>query len=297
MELRHLRYFLAVAEELNFGRAAERLGIAQPGLSQQVRALEAIVGSPLLDRSRRAIRLTLAGELLAREAREILASTEALLETSRRAGRGEVGRIAVGYVASAAYTGMLTAIVGGFRQASPDVELVISTLAMQQQLEAIAEDALDICFIRPPVTLPPGITSFPVLQEGLVMALPEAHPEAGGQSVRLAAFAGETFITPEHASGVSFHRHTVLACQAAGFHPRMGPQGRDFVTIASLVAVGLGVALVPQSLERIRLPGVVYRPVEGLAIRAEMAVAHRRAEPSPVVRRFIAVARKFRLKG
>jgi len=203
----------------------------------------------------------------------------------------------VGYVGSAAYTGMLTNIVGDFRKACPDVELVISTLAMQQQLVAIAEDELDICFIRPPVTLPPGIASFPVLQEPLSIALPEVHPEASQDAVRLAALKEETFITPEHAAGVSFHRHTILACQVAGFHPRMGPQGRDFVTIASMVAVGLGVALVPQSLERIRLPGVVYRPMEGTVIKAEMAVAHRRGEPSPVVRRFIAAARKFRLKS
>jgi DNA-binding transcriptional LysR family regulator len=295
LELRHLRYFLAVAEELNFGRAAERLGIAQPGLSQQVRALEAIIGTKLLDRSRRAVRLTPAGDLLARRARDTLAGTEAALRAIRRAGRGELGRLAVGYVASAAYTGVLTAILGQFRQICPSVELDIAAMTMQQQLEAIAADRLDVCFIRPPVGLPMGVTSFPVLQEPIAIALPAQHPQAGEDVVRLAALAAETFITPEHAPGVSFHRHTVAACQAAGFHPRLGPQGRDFVTVVSLVAVGLGVALVPQSVRCIGLPGIVYRALDQDGITAELAVAHRRTEGSAVARRFIRHAQRFRL--
>lgn len=297
LELRHLRYFLAVAEELNFGRAAERLGIAQPGLSQQVRALEAIIGTPLLDRSRRAVRLTPAGELLAGQARATLASTEATLRAVRRAGQGELGRLAVGYTASAAYTGVLITILGQFRRLCPAVELEVMAMTMQQQLEAIAADRLDACFIRPPVGLPTGVTSFPVLQEPIAVALPAHHPLAGDEVVKLSALAAETFITPEHAPGVSFHRHTVTACQAAGFHPRFGPQGRDFVTVVSLVAMGLGVALVPRSVGCIGLPGIVYRAADVGGIRAELAVAHRRTEGSAVVRRFIRHARGFRLRG
>ena len=297
MELRHLRYFLAVAEEMNFSRAAERLGIAQPGLSQQVRALEEIVGTPLLDRTRRSVRLTLAGELLARDAREILGKSEAAILAARRAGRGEVGRLAIGYVASAAYTGLLTSILGGFRRACPEVDLVITEMAMQPQLEAIVADRLDICFIRPPVSLPIGVTSFPVLQEPVALALPASHPMAQRDVVPLEALAAETFITPHHAAGVSFHHHTVMACRAAGFHPQLGPQGRDFMTIASMAAVGLGVALVPRSVACIQLPGVTYRPIAGKGITAELAVAHRRSEPSAAVRRFIRHARSFRLRG
>lgn len=297
LELRHLRYFLALAEELNFGRAAERLGIAQPGLSQQMRALEEIVGTPLLDRSRRAVRLTLAGELLAREARETLAKAEDALTAARRAGQGEVGRLAVGYVGSAAYTGLLTSILGAFREACPEVELAITEMTMQQQLEAMAADRLDIGFIRPPVSLPMGVTSFPVLHEPVALALPASHRLAAGEAVPLEAMAGETFITPHHAPGVSFHRHTVLACQAAGFHPKLGPQGRDFMTIASMAAVGLGVALVPRSVSCIQLPGVAYRPLARMTVTAELAVAHRRSEASAAARRFIRHARGFRLRG
>ncbi|WP_235035387.1 LysR substrate-binding domain-containing protein, partial [Roseomonas sp. 18066] len=239
LELRHLRYFLAVAEELNYGRAAERLKIAQPGLSQQIRALEEIVGATLFDRSRRAVQLTLAGELLLGEARKTLAQAEAALTAARRAGRGEVGRIAIGYTASAAYTGVLTALVGSFRAAHPEVELQITEMEMQRQLDAIAEDRLDIGFIRPPVALPLGVASLPLLQEPVLLALPERHPLAAGDApVALAALAGESFITPRHGPSVSFHHHLLEAARAAGFPPRMGPQGRDFVTIVSMVAVG-----------------------------------------------------------
>lgn len=296
LELRHLRYFLAVAEELNYGRAAERLRIAQPGLSQQVRILEEIIGTPLFDRSRRAVQLTLAGTQFLEEARKTLAQSEAALLVAQRAGRGEVGRIAIGYVASTAYTGVLTSLIGQFRARHPEVQLQIAEMEMQRQLEALAEQRLDIGFIRPPVALPPGLSSLPLIQEPVVLALPAAHPAAAGGAVALAGLAAETFITPRHTVGVSFHRHTVAACQAAGFHPLLGPQGRDFVTIASMVAVGLGVALVPQCLGCIQLPGIAYRPLAGAPVMAELALAYRRGEASAAARNFVRQARGFRLE-
>ncbi|WP_419897586.1 LysR substrate-binding domain-containing protein [Roseomonas sp. USHLN139] len=292
LELRHLRYFLAVAEELNYGRAAERLKIAQPGLSQQIRALEEIVGAPLFDRSRRAVQLTLAGELLLGEARKTLAQAEAALIVARRAGRGEVGRIAIGYTASAAYTGVLTSLVGSFRAAHPEVELQITEMEMQRQLDAIAEDRLDIGFIRPPVALPLGVASLALLQEPVLLALPERHPVVvAGDPVDLAALSEESFITPRHGPAVSFHRHTLEAARSAGFAPRLGPQGRDFVTIVSMVAVGLGVALVPQSLRCVQVPGLAYRPLAGPPVLAELALAYRRTEASPAARNFVRHAR------
>jgi DNA-binding transcriptional LysR family regulator len=292
LELRHLRYFLATAEALNYGRAAERLRIAQPGLSQQIKNLEEIVGTPLFDRTRRSVQLTLAGELFVQEARKAIEQAETALLVARRAGRGEVGRIAIGYVGSAAYTGVLTTMVGEFRTAYPEVELQISEMEMQQQLQQISEGKLDIGFIRPPVPMPLGITNIPVLLEEIMVALPVSHPLTDADSVPLASLSGETFITPRHPPDVSFHKHTTVACQAAGFIPRLGPQGRDFVTIASMVAVGLGVALVPQSLRSIQVPGLRYKPIAGEPILAELAVAFRRNEMSPVARAFALHARR-----
>lgn len=292
LELRHLRYFLATADELNYGRAAERLHIAQPGLSQQIMNLEEIVGTPLFDRTRRSVKLTLAGELFADEARKAVQQTEAALLVARRAGRGEIGRIAIGYVSSAAYSGALTTMVGQFRQAYPEVELDISEMEMMQQLDQLDQGKLDIGFIRPPVPLPLGIVSTPILFEEIMLALPESHPLAGQERVQLSALNGDIFILPRHPVGVSFHEHTTSACRAAGFFPRLGPQGRDFVTIASMVAVGLGVALVPQSLKSIQVPGLRYCAIAGEPVLAELAVAYRRNEPSPVARAFAAHARK-----
>ncbi len=293
IELRHLRYFLTTVEEMHFGRAAERLGIAQPGLSQQIKILEGIVGTPLFDRTKRAVQLTLAGEILAGEARKTIAQSEMALLAARQAGRGEVGRIAVGYVGSAAYTGMLTKVINKFRDDYPAVELQISEMEMLQQLNQISEGKLDIGFIRPPVPLPIGIASVEVLQERLVLAIPSTHSLASRERVPLAAFNSDIFITPRHPPKVSFHKYTTQACQAAGFFPRLGPQGRDFVTITSMVSIGLGVALVPQSVKCIQLPDVRFKQIVGKPIYAELAVAFRRSEPSPAARAFAQHVRRF----
>ena len=293
IELRHLRYFVMTAEEMNFGRAAERLGIAQPGLSQQIKALEAIVGTPLFDRTRRSVQLTLAGELFAVEARKTIAQSEMALLAARQAGRGEVGRIAIGYVGSAAYTGMLTKILNKYRDTYPNVKLEISEMEMMQQLAQIDEGQLDIGFIRPPVKLPVGVTCVQVLQERLLLAMPATHQLASRERVSLAAFSGDTFIIPRHPPDVSFNKYTTQACQAAGFFPQFGPQGRDFVTITSMVSIGLGVALVPQSVKCIQVPGVRFKQIAGPAVFGELAVAFRRNEPSPAARAFAQHARKF----
>lgn len=292
LELRHLRYFLAIADEMNFGQAAEKLNIAQPGLSQQIKILEQILDVTLFDRSRRRLRMTLAGEMFEADARKIMADVDRAVETAQRAARGEIGRLAIGYVGSAAYTGMLTNLVGEFRGLHPRVDLDISEIEMLRQLEAIAEGRLDIGFIRPPVPLPDGIAAIPVLAEDLMIALPGVHEQASRDAVSLRALAGETFITPQHPPLVSFHAHTVKACASAGFEPQLGAQGRDFMTIASMVSVGLGVSLVPQSVRCIQLPNVVYRPIAETLPQAELSVAFRRGDASMAVRNFITLARK-----
>ena len=293
LELRHLRYFLAIADEMNFGQAAEKLDIAQPGLSQQIKMLEHILGVTLFDRSRRRLRMTLAGEMFEAEARQIMAHVDRAIETTQRAGRGEVGRLAIGYVGSAAYTGMLTSLVGDFRLGYPRVDLAISELTMLAQLEAIAQGRLDIGFIRPPVPLPEGVAAVTLSAENLFVALPAGHRDGGKEAVQLRDLSEETFITPEHPPQVSFHAHTVHACAQAGFEPRLGPQGRDFMTISSMVSVGLGVALVPQSVSWVQLPNVVYRPLADHVPKAELSVAFRRGDASMAVKNFITLARKI----
>jgi len=294
IELRHMRYFLAVAEELNFGRAAETLGIAQPNLSQQIKALEDIVGAVLFDRTQRTVRLTTAGEYFMAEAEQTLAHAQTAMTMARRAGRGEIGQIAVGYVGSATYTGALVSIMSTFRDDHPDVEIELFEMEMQDQLRHIASGTLDIGFIRPPIELPLGIGSSLILQEELVVALSERHPLARSSEIALSGLRDETFITPRHAANVSFNKHTTDACLAAGFTPRIGRQAADFVTIVSMVAIGLGVALVPQSCNCLDLPGVCYRPLSGPPVLADLSLAYRRSEPSPIARSFLQYSAHFR---
>jgi len=290
-ELRHLRYFVAVAEERNFGRAAERLGIAQPGLSQQIASLETLVGARLLDRSRRLFQLTVPGQVFLAEARKTLAQADAAISAVERAARGETGRISIGYVASAAYAGILTELIGSFRSAYPNVELKIIEMEMRRQLDRIAEGALDFAFIRPPAPIPRSLQTLGVLSESLAAVLPAGHPLAGEESVALESLANEAFIMLNQPADVGFHRLTIMACKVAGFDPRIEAMGSDFTTIASMVAVGLGVALAPLSTACLQLPGVVYRSLAMNEVRSEVAVAFRRNEAASAVQAFIAHCR------
>lgn len=294
LELRHMRYFLAVAEELNFGRAAEKLGIAQPNLSQQIKALEEIVGALLFDRTQRSVHLTAAGEYFLSEARETLAHAKTALTVAQRAGRGDIGKIAVGYVGSATFTGALVTIVGAFREANPNVDVTLAEMEMHDQLKQISGGTLDVGFIRPPVEMPLGVGSSLIMQEELSLAISERHELADATEVSLADFSEETFITPRHTPGESFHKHTTDACAAAGFIPRLGQQGADFVTIISMVAIGLGVALVPQSCSCVHLPGVRYKSMTRQPVLADLSLAYRRSEASPVARSFVRHCAKFR---
>ncbi|MGE7368431.1 LysR family transcriptional regulator [Neorhizobium sp. NPDC001467] len=287
-ELRHLRYFIALVEEKNFERAALRLGIAQPGLSQQIRNLETLVGLPLLDRAKRSVHLTLSGQVLFDEARKIVAQTDATLLQLRRVGRGQTGRISIGYVASVAYSGVLTESLSSFRADFPDIEMHLVETEMRMQLTRIAQGELDFGYIRPPVAVPAGVTTMTVLREPLVIALAQDHPLASVEEVDLSALSTETFITPRQPADVGFHCNTLAACQAAGFEPTITPTGRDFTTIASMVAVGLGAAIGPQSLSCLQLPGVRYLRLVRNPVTSDLAIAYRKTESSPAVRAFVA---------
>lgn len=287
-EMRHLRYFTVLVEEQNYARAAARLGIAQPGLSQQIINLEAIVGVPLIDRSRRSVRLTVPGQLLYDDARKILEQAESTLVALTKVGRGEAGRISIGYVASAAYSGALIESISAFRASHPEVELQLVEAEMRQQMNAIAEGKLDFGYIRPPAELPPGIATHLVLREPLVVALPVSHPLAYRPRLDLGLLADAVFITPRQPPDIGFHSTTLAACAEAGFKPNVSATGRDFTTIVSMVAVGLGIAIGPNSLACLQLPGVRYVPLGSTAVTSDLSVVHRKTEASPVVRAFIA---------
>lgn len=287
-ELRHLRYFVTLVEERNFDRAATRLGIAQPGLSQQIMSLEKIVGTSLLDRSRRAVQLTHSGEILFQEAKKVLAQTEATVVAIHRAGRGESGRISIGYVASAAYSGAVVHAVRNFKRDHPYVEIELQEMELRQQLQRIADGLLDFGYIRSPAPIPSGVAVQVILREPLMAVVPSDHELAARAIEDLSRLRAETFITPRQPPEIGFHRNTLQACREAGFEPAVKAIAHDFTEIASLVGIGAGIALVPQSMRCADLPNVSYQPLEGVATTSDVAIAYRKGEGAPAIKAFIA---------
>ncbi len=288
MELRHLRYFVAVAEECHFGRAAQRLHIAQPPLSQQIKSLEKELGVQLLTRSTRRVELTPAGERYLERARSILAVVDAARDEAQLIRDGRMGRVAIGFTGSATYE-LLPRLSRLLRAELPGLELDLrGELLTPSQVSGLVDGTLDIGFLRPPVQAP-EVEVHPLRSEPLVVVLPETHTLAGQAQVTLSDLAEEPFITypSQHRSVV--HDTVLDACQAAGFTPR-ATEVAETSTLVSFVAAGLGVALVPESVQHLRITGAAYRPLAGDSPRVELAVATRGAEPSPAVRQVLAVA-------
>ncbi|HEY8583305.1 MAG TPA: LysR family transcriptional regulator [Capillimicrobium sp.] len=291
MELRQLRYFVAVAEERSFTRAAERLHVAQPALSVQVRRLEGELGVDLVDRSRRTIRLTDAGEVLLAEARRLLSGLDQTVELVRRTGAGDVGRIAVGFVPSAANEA-LPPLLRRYGAAHPGVRVDLQELAPDALVRGLHEGRLDVCFLYLPfddATLATAV----VAREAFVAALPSDHPLAGdGEDAELdvGALAGQPFVLPARHGMPGLHAQVLALCREAGFSPRAVQEEVWLVqTMIGLVAAGVGVALVPDSARALRRRGVVYRPLRdgGGEHVVELAAVWRRDDPSPLVRAFV----------
>ncbi|APR76093.1 LysR family transcriptional regulator YnfL [Minicystis rosea] len=283
MELRHLRYFLAVAEERHFGRAARRLRIAQPPLSRQIQALEAELGFALFDRSRRRVELTPAGAALVAHARRVLETLALGLHEARRAALGQIGRIAVGYPSSVAFSG-LPELLRAFRARSPTVEVVLREMSPQDQLDGLREGRLDVGFIRGPLQ-ERELASRLVRHEPLVVALPEGHPLVVHARIDLAMLAREPFVTFPRARGPAFFDFIMRLCDDAGFTPRIVQEAPQ-LDMVSLVAAGFGVAILPGSVRGARRPGAVFRPLAGVP-PAELFVAWRPDDTSPVLRDFL----------
>lgn len=292
IELRHLRYFVAVAQELHFGRAAGLLHIAQPALSQQIQALERLLDTRLLHRTRRSVSLTDAGRLFLEEARLTLRQAERAAMVGQRAGRGELGKVEIGYVASAIFTGLLSSVVVAFRQSYPAVELHFIEMDGVRQVKELAEGRLDIAFIRRPIPYPRGIDAVTLLTEPLMVALHSDHPLASLERVREAALRDETFYIPHMTPGISLHEHTMAVGRRGGFVPRIVLHGRDLVGIASIVGLGLGIAIVPGSLGCVHLPNVVLRALSSGKERANLSAAFRQPESAPSVQAFIGTVRQ-----
>lgn len=290
MELRHLHYFIAVAEELHFSRAAERLCISQPPLSQQIRSLEDELGVKLFERTKRHVKLTEAGNVLLEHSYLVLAQLEQAIEATQRVGRGEVGRLAIGFVGSATYT-VLPEILSAFRAQFPAVELQLRELTTAQQIQALHHKQVDIGIVRSAIS-EPGLSVELLLPESLVLALPEAHPLSAQTEVSLSTLADELFILFPAKMGPVFYKKIIHSCQQAGFCPKVAQEAVQMQTIIGLVAAGLGIAIVPASLQNFHRNGVIYRPLQEQIPQTGLYLAWRQHDSSPVISAFLNLARK-----
>ncbi|MER5642212.1 LysR family transcriptional regulator [Kitasatospora sp. NPDC002227] len=290
--LQQLHAFAVLAEELHFGRAAARLGIAQPPLSQQIRRLEAKVGHPLFHREPGRVSLTAAGEELLPAARRAMAELAAGLHTARRAGAGEAGRLRIGFAGSLALT-VLPELLRRYREHRPAVELEIREMTTAPQLAAVQERRIDLGLLRePPETA--GLRIETLLTEEFVAVLPAGHPLAGQRIVPLAALAGEPFVLMPRAVAPTVHERILDVCRSAGFTPDLGQQAVEWQTVAALVGAGLGVSLAPAGIRRLRLPGVAYRRITPGTERTRVAACWRSGEEGgPLLAGFLATLRGF----
>lgn len=287
MELRHLRYFIAVAEELHFGRAAEQLGISQPPLSQQIQALEEELGGRLFERTNRRVVLSEVGRLFLPEARQVLAQLEQAVAVARRAQRGELGELKVGFTSSAPFTSTIPRAIRAFRQACPEVHLDLRELSSRGVAEAVHEGRLQVGVLRPLAPLPEELEALELFAEPLVVVLPVGHPLAGGtDGVRLAELGEEPFVFFPRSFGTGLYDQLLELARAAGFVPRIVQEASEAMTLIGLVATGLGVTVLPASFSRMRIDGVVCRTLLDAGATTAVWLVRRRDEDSPLVRRF-----------
>lgn len=289
MELRHLSAFVAVAEELHFGRAAKRLQMAQPPLSQQVRQLEKELGVQLFERSTRSVRLTSAGEAFLKPVRTVLEDIDIATRVAKAAGRGEYGRVTVGFAGASSHA-TLPRLTRAVRAEHPGIELVMrgQTYA-NRALARVADGSLDLGFVRLPVNRQ-GVTTRVIDEEEMVCALPSDHRLAQQERIPVADLADEPFVTFPANTGSSLRDIAVEACQAAGHHPRIVQEAPDSYTILALVAMGVGVTLTLTSCMHIQQTGLVYRPLTGSPVLLQAALAWRTDNPSAALRSVLDVA-------
>ena len=289
MELRQLHYFVAVAETLHFGRAAEQLGMTQPPLSQQIQALERDMKVQLFERTNRRVALTAAGESLLFNARLILQQVERARDQALRAHNGQTGELRLGFTASAPFIAVFSRVVHSFRRDFPEVNLALSVMNSHEQVKALTERTLDIGMIRP-LSLPQGLEALEILREPMVIAMPADHPAAQGDPaipVPLARFANDDFVTFPRDLGISLYEQIMGLFRQAGFTPRISQEAPESSTQIALVAAGFGVAVMPALQQRVQVDTVTYRTLADEGARTAVWMAYRREQHAMLVQSFV----------
>jgi DNA-binding transcriptional LysR family regulator len=291
IELRHLRYFLAVAEELNFGRAAERLSITQPSLSRQIQNLEKELKIILFERNQRQIKLTAPGQIFLTEAEQILLRFDQGIQTIKKASRGEIGQLTVGFQGSSVYD-IIPVSIKSFRDRFPEVEIIMQHMTTSEQVIAIAENNLDVGFVTPPIT-DADLKVEILLQEPLVLALPENHPLAARSEISITALANEPLILASRDRGCGLHEQIFDIYQRAGLHANVVCAAREMQVILGFVAAGIGISLLPSHVKNFQRTGVIYRVLTPEAPIAGLGIAWNPENITPVLLVFLDIVRSF----
>jgi len=290
MELRHIEYFVAVAEELSFTKAAERLSIAQSPVSAQIRKLERELGVTLFDRTTRSVELTPAGRSFYAEATALLVAAQRAADNVRLAGQGRLGRLSLAFTGSATYA-LMPQLVHAYTQRFPDVELEVrSEMLTPAQVDGLLDGSISVGLLRPPVHAE-GLVIEVLRKEPLVVLLPVTHRLATQVDFRLYDLRLEDFISYPSSPPSSVYQTVTAACRQAGFTPRIRQEVAETSSLVALVAAGLGVALAPASVRHLRINGVTHRPIRDSDVTLPLAVAYRSGPVSPLVRGYLETAR------
>ncbi len=293
IELRHLRYFLAVADTLHFGQAAERLGMSQPPLSQQIRQLEQLIGAQLFVRSHRRVQLTEAGTLLQQQARALLLQVDATVEQVQRVQRGERGELHIGLTRATPLSAQIPRAIFDYRQRYPQVRLQLREMNTLQQIDALLEGELDVGIIRRR-TLPPELVARSLFTDPLAVVLHRQHPALRGRDpantvLALEQLAHEPFVAFHRSAGAGIHDHMIALCAAAGFTPRIVQEAGEASTLISLAAAGLGAAILPASCDHIHVEGACFVALADSGAHSEVQLVWRRESVTPLIRNFTAL--------
>lgn len=296
MDIRQLRYFVAVAEELNFSQAARRLHMSQPPLSQQIKAVEEELGTVLLERNRRRVRLTEPGRLFLDHARSILAQLEDAGDAVRRAARGEAGELRIAFTSSVPMFEPFPRFIQAFRERFPGVRVEMGHMSSGAQLQAIADRRIDAGFLRPShqFAAGPDIEVRSIWEDELTAVLPTAHRLARTRgAVKMTDLAEEPFVLFPRGVGCGLSDHVMGLCNQAGFAPRVAQEAREGVTILALIAAGTGISILPDTYRNASIPGVVHRPLATTASKSRLLLAWRAADKGPLLARFLAMAQSW----
>ncbi|SFO71351.1 DNA-binding transcriptional regulator, LysR family [Cohaesibacter marisflavi] len=292
MELRHIRYFLAVAEEGNFTRAAEKVGIAQPPLSQQIRDLETEIGVQLFHRVPHGAELTTAGQAFLERVIALPNIAKEASEAARRAARGETGTLNLGFTGASLLNPTVSRLIRTFRRDHPDVSFKLEEGNSVELRDDLLNGTLDIAILRPNHDDPKNILTHPLSSERLIAAIPTSRdPEPDSDEIDLFLLRDEPLVlTPRHI-GLSLHDSAISACRRAGFEPRLGQPAPQITSIMSMVSAEQGISLVPECMRQLALENVSYKHLKDLPMKATIATAILRGTPSPTASAFIALAR------